>query len=510
MEYNFSKHSVGYPSRFLDTVNEQIVDVDITLPDYCPDIEKILKCTLVPKVNTRSISGGQLTIDGVSVVRILYCDSIKHNIRSFTQSVPFTAIFSLKSTPEQYIVLCDTKCEYINCRALSPRKLVVHGAFSLSAKVVTKEFNSFYSFDEECDLQTKTLDIKVSDLCSLCQEQFSVSEDITVSNKPPVESLLTYEVSADITDLKSIHNKIMLNAEIKLKMMYLCDLDKGEVEHISYVFPLSRVIDCDGVTDETVSASSLEVMSYDLQIRNDAMNDGSMLNLDVKLCFSQLGYIEKSLSIIDDVYSTDYMTEHKRCVLSCESGHCIENFKHIVKTTVKLDSVEISKVLDIYSESVAVSPIISEGKLSFSGKTNLCMLIEDSEGAPSYIERSAEMDFKPELNRNFERVELKDTRINSISFRLQDSSTIELRIELKVTALLCDVVSANTVVSVSSLQDKPIKKDDCSLVLYFADEGESVWEIAKRYSTKESLLKSENSLEEPIIDCAKMLFVPTE
>ena len=120
------------------------------------------------------------------------------------------------------------------------------------------------------------------------------------------------------------------------------------------------------------------------------------------------------------------------------------------------------------------------------------------------------MDFKPELNRNFERVELKDTRINSISFRLQDSSTIELRIELKVTALLCDVVSANTVVSVSSLQDKPIKKDDCSLVLYFADEGESVWEIAKRYSTKESLLKCENSLEEPIIDCATMLFVPTE
>ena len=52
MEYNLSKHNISYANNFLDTVNEQIVDVDITLPDYCPDIEKILKCNLIPKIYT--------------------------------------------------------------------------------------------------------------------------------------------------------------------------------------------------------------------------------------------------------------------------------------------------------------------------------------------------------------------------------------------------------------------------------------------------------------------------
>ena len=55
MEYNFSKHSVGVKSTFLDTVNEQIVDVDINLPDYCPDIEKILKCILTWTSHNRAV-----------------------------------------------------------------------------------------------------------------------------------------------------------------------------------------------------------------------------------------------------------------------------------------------------------------------------------------------------------------------------------------------------------------------------------------------------------------------
>lgn len=510
MDYNFSKHSALYCSKFLDTVNEQIVDVDVTLPDYCPDIEKILKCTLIPKIYTRSISGGQLTVDGVSCVRILYCDSLRHNIRCFTQTVPFSANFSLKSTPEQYLILCDTKCEYINCRALSPRKLVIHGAFSLSARVLTRDTNDFYSFDDDCDLQIKSSDVTVSDLCAMCQEQFSHTEDITISSKPPVESLLTYEVTSTITDIKSIHNKIMLNAELNLKVMYLSDLDSGNVEHISYVFPINRIIDCDGVSDDTVNIPFLEVMSSELHIRNDSMNDGSMLSLETKLCFSELGYNHKNVSVIDDAYSTAYHTELKRGVQNCECNHSSETFNHIIKSTVKLDNIKISKVLDVYCEGVALSAVVSDNTLTLAGKANLCMFIEDSEGVPSYIERSSEIDFKPTLSRSFDRVELIDCKANSISFRLVDENTVELRLEIKASVLLSDSVYVNPVVEVTTLEDKTIERDSCSLILYFADKGESTWDIAKTYSTKECLLKSENSLEDEILDSTCMLFVPTE
>lgn len=510
MEYNLSKHSVGIMNRFLDTVNEQIVDVDVSLPDYCPDIEKILKCTLIPKVYTKKISGGQLTVDGVSCVRILYCDSVRHNIRAYEQTVPFTANFNLKSTPEQYVILVDTKCEYINCRALSPRKLVVHGAFSLYAKVLSKDQNEVYCYDEESDLQVKLSDICASDLCAICQEQFSVTEDISVSSQPPVESLLSYDVSATITELKTVHNKIMLNAELSLRALYISDLDSGKVERLSYVFPVNRIIDCDGVSDETVNIPYLEVMYSDLHVRNDNLNDGSTLTLDVKLSFSELGYCEKQISIIEDAYSTKYATEHKRSSLNIESKHSCENLTHIIKSTVKLDSVKISEVLDIYSEAVTLTPVISDNSMNLSGKTNVCILLEDEDSKPFYIERSIDIDYQPEFEKAFDRVELKDCKIHSISYRIVDESTLELRVELKVTLVLCDVVSQNPVTAIECNEDAKVSCDDCSLILYYADKGESLWNIAKMYNTKESLLKEENVIDTEVVEKSTMLLVPTE
>ena len=137
MEYPTESRFLRAPAAVLDTVAEQLADVDLTLPDYCPDIEKILKCTLIPKLQSKSLSGGQLRVDGSCVVNVLYVESTGKTIRCCEQSVSFSQSFSLRETPENYVVLTKTKPEYINCRALSPRRLVIHGAFSMYAKVLS-------------------------------------------------------------------------------------------------------------------------------------------------------------------------------------------------------------------------------------------------------------------------------------------------------------------------------------------------------------------------------------
>ena len=507
MDYDLLKNSISLKEYTLDTVSEQPVDVDITLPDYCPDIEKILKCTLVPKIYTKNISGGQLSVDGAATIRIIYVDS-NSKLRSFEYSTPFSASYSLKSTPEQYIVLIDTKSEYVNCRALSPRKLVIHGAFSLYSKVVTKKPVDFYSAPEDTDLQTRGEKVSLSSLCCLCEEQFTVSEDITVNDKPPVESIISSMLQSKITECKSIHNKIMLSTELKLHIMYLSDLQSGEIEHLSYVFPISRIIDCEGVEEDTVLEPSLSVMSYDIHVRNDAVNDGSLLNLDAKINFSALGYTTKDMDIITDAYSTDYNVDVTRSPVSAISDFSVKDFSCVEKSVVSLDNETISEVLDVYSDSLNISPAVSNGDLKILSKANICILAKNTDDAPFYIERNIDFENIFE-NINHDRIEDISGCIESISYRILDDNNIEVRLEINFKCVLSNSIKISPLTKISRLDDSKIEKDDRALILYYADKGENVWDISKAFSAKPDDLIAENSLDGDTIESKMMLLIPT-
>lgn len=505
MEYNLSKHALSYCNKFLDTVNEQIVDVDITLPDYCPDIEKILKCTLIPKIFTNSISGGQLTIEGATCVRVLYCDSIKRNVRSYEQTVPFVANFNLKSTLEQYIVLTNTKCEYVNCRALSPRKLCIHGAFSLYAKVLCKDTTQLYDFEEDCDLQTKKQTLELSDLCAMCEHHFSISEDITISNKPPVQSLLTYNVSAQITELKSIHNKLMLTLDVMVRVMYLSDLDSGKTEHLYYVFPVSQIISCDGITDDCVNVPNLSVMSFDVFVRNDTLSDGSTISVDAKLCFSNMAYQSKNLDVLEDVYSTKYEINSKSNILSCDYRHILKDFTHISNVEINLQSIQIQEIIDVYAQNITLTPVLDNSTLTLDGKLTVCMLIKDTEDNINYIERTSDISLSVDVEDSFDKAMLNSSLVSSISFRLADENNIDLKVEIKSSVLLYNFKCTNQIVSITSEQELVCTDNDCAMCLYYADKGENLWDIAKDFKVRMDSLYNENELSDDILTNSQML-----
>ena len=54
---------------------EVAVDTDFIMPDYCPEISKILKCRSVARISSKSVSGRNITVDGVLTVTVIYSDS---------------------------------------------------------------------------------------------------------------------------------------------------------------------------------------------------------------------------------------------------------------------------------------------------------------------------------------------------------------------------------------------------------------------------------------------------
>ena len=201
------KGEIPVCETILDTSAEQPIDLDFSLPDYCPDIQKILKCQIYPTITEQTISD-RLDVEGEVLVKLLYLDSGKKAVRCCEYASPFSTSIALKKAPENpssVVTYLNTKVDYVNCRAVSPRKLDIHGAFSIQARAVSTVMQSIVSSIEEEDIQQKVSKVTLSRVSSMTQQSFTVNEVLELGQgKPEAEAIVRTDASALVEDVKVV------------------------------------------------------------------------------------------------------------------------------------------------------------------------------------------------------------------------------------------------------------------------------------------------------------------
>ena len=117
METNTERYE-GFEQIF-DGVQECPVDTEYTLPDYCADIQKILKCIVTPEVTSVSAAGDSLTIDGCASMHVLYLDAKGGCVRGFDTKKEFTCSVRLRAQAENVTAEAEPFVQHITCRAMN-------------------------------------------------------------------------------------------------------------------------------------------------------------------------------------------------------------------------------------------------------------------------------------------------------------------------------------------------------------------------------------------------------
>jgi hypothetical protein len=238
------------------------------------------------------------------------------------------------------------------------------------------------------------------------------------------------------------------------------------------------------------------------------LSDKPAVALDAKLCLTAEGYNIENKEIIIDAYSTEFASvpQFEKLKSIGEVNPVSESY--IEKLTAKLDDGKISKILDIYSDSVTTDSKPSNGAVEVSGKINLCIVALDDKNYPIFIERSCDYSHVPDSTQGCNAMYFLRAEPSGISFRLSDDSSAEIRCELKITGGAVKNEVTKAVSGVEVLEDKPVKPENCSLMLYYAAQGENLWEIAKAHNTALDSLLKENQVEELTLDSPQMLLIP--
>lgn len=506
MDFTLTPEPVYSAVDALSVSREQPVDLDFTLPDYCADVEKIFKCTVTPEIYSTNSGGGQLTVEGASLVRVLYCSTDKKSLKCAEQTLPFSASFNLSPDLTDFIVSVKARTEYVNCKAVSPRRLMIHGAVTLNVQAREKKPSNLYRPPECAELQTDLRKSKVSELMSLQSEVFSVSESISVGSKSPVTTVLRSEVKAMLTDASAVGNRLLLKGELTLCMLYATDSDRELPEQFTYVFPFVHNMECAGVDESTVREIDLSLLSHDIKLKADITSENPLVVLEAKLCASVACRKETEVTYISDAYSTVCDTELEFTPVTLETAVLPKVSTLMSKSALSLGEPKISRVIDIFCDNVSVKPYVLD-KLKLSGKANFCILALDENSELTYIERTVEIESEEPLSQAFNCFSDVTSMVKSISYRLSDNNNMELRAEISILTKLMKTENIQAVAAVTDC-GKIQCDDTCALTLYFAESGEKVWDIAKRYRTDKKALCIENSLSDQSLADKMLLLIP--
>lgn len=513
MNYDISKDTVFIRGIIYDGCQEQPLDLDFSLPDYCPDIQKILKCKVDSSILSRSISGDRLNIEGITNIRLIYLDSEKMSVHVCENSTPFSCSINLRTSPQNAFAMTWARLEYVNCRAVSPRKVDVHGAFSICAKVFGKEVKNIPCSISGKDIHQKIVNVNAQNLIGIGQQQFSVNEDLELTKE--VQKLIRSEVNVSIDSYKIMQNKVVIKGETIIKLLFVSDLETGIPETMEYSVPISQIVDVPGVDENCRCVTMPEVLNYNYEFKpssEESEEGNNVLAIDIKIVATVLAYEPKEIGIVSDVYSTDYdvNSENETFNLQNFETDLKDSFSH--KATVDLEDLTASKIIDIWSDVTSTKSEFKDGKLNLNSKMNLCILALDSENIPFYIERATEVQkqlpFESDSKNVFADLFLTPVDIgHNIS---KGNSIIDVKINLKLYAAIYSEEKNNLITAVSADETLvPQGKDsDASLTIYYAEKGEPLWDIARKYYTSVNLVQQENNLEGDVVEKSGMILIP--
>ena len=512
MEYVLNKEALTTAEVVYDGCQEQPVDLDFSLPDYCPDIQRILKCQVVPCIHSRNFNGDSLEIEGRAAVRVLYLDPSGTGIRCCENTRAFSCSIALRQPAAGAVADAYARVEYVNCRATSPRRLDIHGAFSVCARVVKPSVCEFACGIEGEDVQQRKRAVRTSRAAGFCQQVFPLAETLEIGGgKPPAETVLRTGLTVSAQDHKVVADKLIVKGEACLKVLYAAGLDAPEPEVMEYLIPYSQMLDCGGVTEQCLCDISLRVMDVSVEPKADPSGENTLLQLEAHVSAVVEAYEEAEVEMVTDAYSTRYelvMEEKKRPVdalLEVDSGYAAQ------KAVFDVGEGGISRVLDLWNEVGAVSAEAGNGQLDYEGKINLCLLAADLNGTPFYLERMVDFSAQRDLRRPAEgRLRCAaGLRVANLSYRITGANSLEVKADLELKAAVYRRDSFSILTQVSADEERPRGKDPAAaLTLYYADEGESVWDIARAYCTSVEAVMEENELSGETVGARGMLLIP--
>ena len=514
MDLRINKEPVRSGERICCCAQEQPIELDYVLPDYYPEIFRIIKCCTEAEITACSVSGDKAVYELTVHLKIIYCPEDSKLPEAVEQKLVYSRTVSIEKAAENVCVYIKAVPDCVNCRAVNKRRIDVRGAVTVNICIMGESETEVISeaFGSSIQVRKKSLVCPVQSIRA--QKRVLVSDDFTLSETAPsVGTILRASAEIISADKKIIAGKAAAKGELKISVVYTSrEKTDSPVSSAQFSLPYSQLVELDGLNEDHLCHIDPSVISCTVIPRSDGDGSSRQLECEVMLFIDCLAVRMAEREIAVDEYSTAYASSHSGTEVRLEKQPETVESSFSVRGSCESRDSSFAEIYDAYCDASGLKASVEDGRLIASGNVVLTVMGETDNGDFTICE--SEVPVNEILAVSAQGIGSEaDVRVNfsviSCSFNITSDNAAEIKADITARGRITDFSFEEALTEISVDEAAPREgQGDYALRLYFAESGEELWDIAKRYGASVDRIIEENELDGDSVNEAAMLLIP--
>lgn len=464
------------------------IEKDFILPDNKPDIIEVQDENSVAYITKKEKMENKIKLEGGMVLRIAYLTS-EGKSRVLVVQDEFNEIIEMAGISENCYTTENIEVIRTEVKIINERKIHIKTEANCEVKASSKEtVECIHEINQMHGLQTLNQTMKIDSFVGHGESKISIKEKLEIENVQENVEIIKIKPEIRNIEKKMSYNKVLVKADCEIKCLYMTET--GSIFITKKEVPMMGFLDIENVEDTNECNVEFSLKKISVEESNTG--------IDAEIEFNCIGdaYQTSEINMVKDIYCLNNKVECNTQKVSLESCQ-----KNVIQTNTIKQKMIIEDINQIYDMEYKIAKMERTNGI-IEGEINTKCIYSSFEKT-TINKKEENMKFQIPLDGEDEvRIKITNARANILA----DSS---IDIEINV-----DIISTNSsqeeVEIINSIQiGEEEQGDEYNMVIYFVKQGDSLWNIAKKFKSTITEITNINEIEnENKINVGDKLYIP--
>ncbi len=505
MELKVYKDTVTAALNICDAKVELPVEAELLIPDYQPQVFKIVKCFVTPVILQKQVLTGRISLEGYLRCVVFYQAEEEGSLCQAEQKLPFAKQVELSAGESQGAASVQVagEVEYINCRALSGRRVDVRGALILHVTAQAQQDSEVVTALSGGGVCQRTVTLQADKSVGNAEKLFTAEQPVPFENPPA--AVLNCQCAPMVEEVKLLAGKSVVRGQMQADITYR-DAPGRTLLHQNASVPFNEILQVDGADEGCRAWASVQPTGCTLT-QAEGAEGGQGISLAVTALIEVSVWRPVQTQAVCDAFSTAQEMELAAGDVALEKTG--EPFSQMVETVAGGQMPDAgARVLDAFATALPPELVEREEGPLVRGRAVAHVLCENEMGEVDCYDKTCEYTLPLPQDLAARQLTLRCTAaVQKVSVR-QTGDQVTASVALAVSGLVSARQSVPVLTGAVCTGPRADAGGDIALRIYFAHPGEQLFDIAKHYGASPDAIAAANGLEGEALAEERRLLIP--